>query len=365
VRDEELSMAKVREFVTSWEPTNFVFWAEREARSTAGTAAGRRNVPLVRPFDMLGGPNESVAVLSNQDARVDVESLLGPAPYFRRNIDFDELIFQFAGTSVVESEMGKDDLGPGEMLFIPRGIAHRSIGAGGCLRMTVRLHEPVEHVMAEDVCVTETTFDVKRQGGPPAGDAGSAAVANGGSVREIMFLWDESPADATSVQRDYSDIVGVGSVTRDTKVSAIKKLRPFDLFEGITGRKGPGPKFLSSSACIMEVYNTIGDQFAFHRALGSEEFGLQFMGKADNVSEYDALLATASGDLALIPLGIAHRVQNCTADFRRLVIYSKYRFNLLVDPSMHVVESRFDVTETVTKAAPWHDEARRAAEGVA
>jgi uncharacterized protein YjlB len=89
------------------------------------------------------------------------------------------------------------------------------------------------------------------------------------------------------------------------------------------------------------------------------------MGKADNVSEYDALLATASGDLALIPLGIAHRVQNCTPDFRRLVIYSKYRFNLLVDPSMHVVESRFDVTETVTKAAPWHDEARRAAEGVA
>jgi quercetin dioxygenase-like cupin family protein len=354
-------MAKVREFVTSWEPTNFVFWAEREARSTAGTAEGRRSVPLVRPFDMLAGPNSTVPILTNQDMRVAVESLLGPASYFRRNIDFDELIFQFAGTSVLESEMGTDDLAPGEMVFIPRGIAHRSIGAEGCLRMTVRLHEPVASVMAEDLCVSETAFHVTRRGALPPPDP--APVAESASVCEMMFLWDEDPADATSVKRDYTDIVGVGSTARDTKISAIKKLRPFDLFEGITGRKGPGPKFLSSPACIMEVYNTVGDQFAFHRALGSEEFGLQFMGAADNVSEYDAQLPTVPGDLTLIPLGIAHRVQHCTSDFLRIVIYSKYRFQQLVTPEDHIVETTFDVSETVIKPPPWHDDARPTAGG--
>src|SRR5208283_4450460 len=95
------------------------------------------------------------------------------------------------------------------------------------------------------------------------------------------------PSDAVEVQRDTADLIDVGSTKRDEKSSAVKKMRPFDLFTDITGRRGPGPKWLSSSASMMEVYNTVGEQFAFHRALESEEFGLQFMGENTNMSEFE------------------------------------------------------------------------------
>ena len=68
---------------------------------------------------------------------------------------------------------------------------------------------------------------------------------------------------------------------------------------------------------MFEVYNTHGEQFAFHRALDSEEFGLQFMGVNTNMSEFEESFAMSPGMWFLIPLGIAHSVKDCGPDFRR------------------------------------------------
>ena len=356
-------MATTREFMTDWEPgkmTSMQAWSQRENASLRGTATGKRYLPKLRPFDMIAAPHEPVALLSNHDMRVSVMSAAGPAPYFHRNINFDQAFFQFSGTATIEAEMGTYELAPGEMLVIPRGISHRTIGTADALAQVVHMRSPITETLDEEQCTSRTRFAVTRSGGPDFSRAAAGKPA-GPDVIEKMFVWDEDPADAVHVRRNVADLVGVTSTKRDEKVSAIKKLRPFDLFTDISGRKGPGPKFLSSDHAIMEVYNTIGEQFAFHRALESEEFGLQFMGACDNMSEFEDTLPMTPGDWFLIPLGIAHSVKECKSDFRRMVIYSKSTFKTHATPAMHAYESTFAVQETVIEEAPWHAEARAAA----
>ena len=103
---------------------------------------------------------------------------------------------------------------------------------------------------------------------------------------------------------------------------------------------------------MAEVYNTKGEQFAFHRALRSEEFGLQFRGNAINMSEFDGNLKMTPGDLALVPLGIAHSVI-CEEDFLRIVLYSRLPWDVKIDPSAHVCHSTFEVKTRVVQAPGW------------
>jgi hypothetical protein len=226
-------MTKIREFMTGWEgdtQIQMTGWTERTKEGLRGTAKGKHKPPNLRPFDLIRAPHQPVALLANEDMRVSVDSAAGPAPFFHRNINFDETIFQFAGTSRVETEMGVETLAPGEMLLIPRGIAHRSIGDKDSLRQIVHVREAITSVMGEDLCTSRTQFEVKRIGGPDY-SAAAAVPAPSGTVVEKMFIWNDDPADATEIERQASELVGSSSTERDKKVSAVRKLRPFDLFE--------------------------------------------------------------------------------------------------------------------------------------
>ena len=347
-------MTKVREFMTGWESPDQhqmipLVWSERTKENLRGTAKGKRFTPKLRPFDMLTEPNQRLKIFESADVRVGVESVTG-TQNFRRNSDFDEVLIQFCGTSHVESEFGKFDLGAGEVLVIPGGVSYRSTGANDCLRMFLDLHEPIFKVFKEEEHTSETTYAMKRHNGP-AWSAPPAPPQANSKVIEKLYIWDEDPADATIIERDYSDLVGVSSIK--SKESIVKKIRAFDIFNEITG-KGPGPKIIESPHCLIDTYNTVGDQWAFHRALRSEEFALQFQGTGDNMSEYEGCTPTAPGDVMLVPIGIGHCIENCSKDFRRMVIYSKQRLNVLVNPAMHIYESRFELRETVIKPAEWH-----------
>lgn len=353
-------MTKIREFMTSWEASAvgpMTAWSERTKENLRGKATGKRKPPNLRPFDLIRGPHQPVALLANEDMRVCVVAPAGPAPFFHRNINFDESIFQFAGTCRVETEMGTETLVPGDVLLVPRGISHRSVGDANALQQIVLHKSQIKETMDEELCTSRTQFDVKRIGGPDY-SAAAAVPAPMGSVIEKMFVWHEDPADAVEIERNASELIGVSSTQRDNKVNALKKMRPFDLFADITGRKGPGPKFMASDKGMYEVYNTVGEQFAFHRALESEEFGLQFMGDNTNMSEFEESFAMSPGMWFLIPLGIAHSVKDCKPDFRRMVIYSNFPFTVLANESMHVAETRFEVRENVLQEAPWHAESR-------
>src|SRR5579885_2352619 len=97
-------MTKVREFITRWDRPADRTWVERDREA----------------------------------------SVVGAAPEFRRNCDYDELFFQFAGHTTLETEYGVFEMGPAELLLVPGGIAHRSSGDGDSLRLFARLRYPVE-----------------------------------------------------------------------------------------------------------------------------------------------------------------------------------------------------------------------------
>ena len=348
-------MTKVREFMTGWESPDThqmipLVWSDRNRENLRGTAKGKRFTPKLRPFDMLTEPNQRLKIFESADVRIGVESVTGTGATFRRNSDFDEVLIQFCGTSHVESEFGKFDLGAGEVLVIPGGVSYRSTGANDCLRMVLNLHEPIFKVFNEADHTSETTYTMRRLNGPNWPVPPAPPQANK-RVFEKLFIWEEDPDEATIIERDYSDLVGVSSVK--SKESIVKKVRAFDIFTEITG-KGPGPKIIESPHCLIDTYNTVGDQWAFHRALRSEEFSLQFQGTGDNMSEYEYKTPTAPGDVMLVPIGIGHCIENCSKDFRRMVIYSRQRLSVLVNPAMHVYESRFESKETVHKPAEWH-----------
>jgi len=240
-------MTKVREFMTGWESPDThqmipLVWSERNKENLRGTATGKRFTPKLRPFDMLTEANQRLKIFESADVRVGVESVTGTGAYFRRNSDFDEVLIQFCGTSHVESEFGKFDLGAGELLVIPGGVSYRSTGANDCLRMFLNLHEPIFKVFKDEDHTSETTYTISRHNGPNWTAPPTPAKANAG-VTEKLFIWEEDPDDATIIQRDYSDLVGVSSVK--SKESIVRKVRAFDIFTEITG-KGPGPKIIES-----------------------------------------------------------------------------------------------------------------------
>jgi hypothetical protein len=104
---------------------------------------------------------------------------------------------------------------------------------------------------------------------------------------------------------------------------------------------------------VVEVYNTVGEQFAFHRGLKSEEFGIQFAGRAINMTELEARQQTDPGDCALVPLGIAHAVL-CEPGFLRMVPYSNLPWDVRCDPAKHAFDSTFEVKTKVAKPHDWH-----------
>ncbi len=349
-------MTDIREFMTGWfEPkqSHMTAWSKRQKEGLRGTATGKRYVPGFRPFDMLTEPNQSLVIFENTDQRIGVEYVTGTRPHFVRNIDFDELFFQFAGRSVLETEFGTYEMKPGEILHIPGGIAHRSSGTADCCRMFARLNEPLTEILKPEDQVSHVEYKVTRHGGP---DWAKRDIAidppKGGEAIEKMITWRDTPEYYTTVRRDYATLVGASSLERDAAKSGITHIRTFDFFTEITGRRGPGPKLCGSKHFVAECYNTNGEQFAFHRALRSEEFGLQFRGNAINMSEFEENLKMAPGDLALVPLGIAHSVI-CEDDFLRIVLYSRLPWDVKIDATAHAYESTFVVETTVVEAPGW------------
>jgi hypothetical protein len=219
--------------------------------------------------------------------------------------------------------------------------------------MFARLHEPLTDILKADAQVSHVEYQVTRHGGPEWAKREVAInPPKGDEVIEKMITWRDTPEYYTTVRRDYDVLVGATSLERDVVKSGITHIRTFDFFTEITGRRGPGPKLCESKYFVAECYNTNGEQFAFHRALRSEEFGLQFRGNAINMSEFEENLKMVPGDLALIPLGIAHSVI-CEENFLRIVLYSKLPWDVKIDPTNHAFESTFDVKTKVVQAPGW------------
>lgn len=341
-------MAKVREFANTWDRNLPPTWTERDESELIGSSkGGHLYVPCFRPFDFLAGPNERLTYLASVSSRIAVDAPRGVEPRFHRNIDFDTLYFQWSGETSYETEFGTLAAKPAELLLIPAGVAHTWFGSADSLRLVVHLRDPLDVLCTADKHVGETDYCVTWIGGPqwPA----PPAPAKTETVLENLHTWDDRPGDETVVERRRAGLVGTSSGPR-----APQKIRLFDLFTEITGRRGPGPVSMRNDSFFVECYNTVGAQFAFHRGNGNDEFQFQFCGTADNICEFGIDKMTP-GDLVLVKRGIAHRVIG-SPNFRRIVLYGREPWQVLIDPTKPLRRTRFDVAETVIDAAPWRKE---------
>lgn len=346
-------MTAIREFCTIWGSPAPRTWFQRDKEALIGSAAGApEDIPNFRPFDMIGEPNQSLLVFTNEDMRIGVESVYGTQPCFRRNSNYDTLYFQFSGSTLVETEFGVFEQKCGEMLIVPEGIAQRSSGTPDSLRMFTHVREPVDALYTAEKHHSHTEFTMRREGGPPWCVPGDLPTPPSGPVEERVYLWD-APAP-TTVRRDSSYLVGTATEGR-----GIVHYRPFDVFHEMTGKRGPGPMLTKSPVYFSETYNTEGEQFAFHRALDSVECWLQFRGFSMNESEYGAV-PLLPGEMNYAPIGVPHRVVG-GEQFLRYVQYSKRPWQLRVDASMHHFESRFAVETREIERAAWRDEPAAAA----
>jgi mannose-6-phosphate isomerase-like protein (cupin superfamily) len=352
---------QIGEFMTTWKDfprPGLAAWAERKKAGLMGTAKSTHYTPRFRPFDMLSTPNQSLVILENENHRIGVESVVGAQESFHRYVDCDVIYFQFCGNTKMETEFGVYPMTPGEVMLVPGGISHRSIGRDDSLRYFCLSHEAVDYVMGEDQYTSHTTFEVKRIGGPDWTAPQEIDSASQGQVVEKMHLWDDGPEDFTVVERDYESLVGVAGLGRGRPGSAIRKLRAFDHFTAIVGkgREDSGTQPLMESASMrIRTYNMQDEQFAFHRALRSEEVRIQFRGDALDMSEF-ANVEVSPGEITIIPLGIAHSVISIPPEdenFLRLNFYSKLRWRVPINPTEHMFDSKFEVTTTVQKQAEW------------
>ena len=101
---------------------------------------------------------------------------------------------------------------------------------------------------------------------------------------ERMICWNDGPDDLSIFHRDYADLVPVASTSPRESKSGLFKVRAFDLFKEIAGTSGEPKPVIRGKHLELKVYNIIGEQFAFHRALLIEEVRIHFRGEALDMS---------------------------------------------------------------------------------
>jgi mannose-6-phosphate isomerase-like protein (cupin superfamily) len=347
-----------KEFMTTWHRSERSYlpqWGVRDKSSLMNSGTSTRSLPMFRAFDLLGEPNQQITILSNYDHEIGVASVCGAEQEFVRHVDFDTVYFQFSGETTIETEFGEYVMSPGDLMHIPEGTAHRSSGTADSLRWFAYVNAPFTSFMTNEDEVSHTKFHVKRIGGPNWKIPADRMSAPKDRVVERMVCWDDKPDDLSLFNREYSDLVPAISTSPREKKSGIRKLRAFDLFKEIAGTSGEPKPVFRGKHLELKVYNIIGEQFAFHRALRSEDVRIQYRGDALDMSECGNV-DTKPGTVTVIPRGIGHSVITTpvdSPDFLRLNFYSELPWFYPSDVTRHHFESHFEVTTEIVEKAAW------------
>jgi mannose-6-phosphate isomerase-like protein (cupin superfamily) len=156
----------VLEHISFWDPQSDL-WVERDVAALIGCKReGGRIVRKLSAFNyftgMTGKGGARAPVLYNgKEFRVDVYNLEEEQNGFHRGCDEDEIWFQFRGHSLNHTEWGALELDPGQMSYIPRGVAHRITGSPGFLRMVLYSRKLVHPKAFNNVSERETRYDVQ------------------------------------------------------------------------------------------------------------------------------------------------------------------------------------------------------------
>lgn len=165
-KPEVASDGVVLEHISFWDPQSDLC-VERNVTGLIGCKReGGRNVKKLSAFNyftgMTGKGGARAPILYNgKEFRVDVYNLEEEQNGFHRGCDEDEIWFQFRGHSLNHTEWGALELDPGQMSYIPRGVAHRITGSPGFLRMVLYSRKLVHPKAFNNISERETRFDVR------------------------------------------------------------------------------------------------------------------------------------------------------------------------------------------------------------
>lgn len=166
-------------------------------------------------------------------------------------------------------------------------------------------------------------------------------VRKDGKIKEVIRVRDHSEDD-TWVWRNYESLVG----SRLEGGRPVLKFGYFNYFKGRTGTAAGGiPEPLVSPTIKAECFNTVGEQFGFHRGCDAEEMWIQFCGAAINEAEFGEY-ALGTSEMAQIPMGISHRVV-ALEGYVRCTLYAKSYMRQLVTDTDHVTNTKFTVKAQV------------------
>lgn len=161
-------MGKVTEFVTYWGPTTAEwdktekrFTIEREEEMLRGEATdGGRTMEkislndifdddVVTGVDMVNG-YVPLVLYANEDMIIEVANCDREQGGWHRNMGGDEWVFQYQGSRTIESEVGPVTINEGEMSVIPRGVAHKNVGHGSNIEITIYTKKPLQRMSPSD-----------------------------------------------------------------------------------------------------------------------------------------------------------------------------------------------------------------------
>jgi mannose-6-phosphate isomerase-like protein (cupin superfamily) len=125
-----------------------------------------REPSVMRVFDYFagmtgkgGGPGPQH--YESEDFRTDAYNTEGEQAGFHRGMEDDEIWFQFRGHATNDTEWGVHELDPGEMGYVPRGIAHRITGGEGFLRYVLYFRHPMYPQVDASGHRGNTSFEVR------------------------------------------------------------------------------------------------------------------------------------------------------------------------------------------------------------
>ena len=88
--------------------------------------------PQLLPTNYADAEGTPLPLLGSDGFRLDLSRLTKqPMGFWHRNMDYDEIIICVQGGMTWETELGTVAIRPGEIVVLPRGVAHRSIPPEG------------------------------------------------------------------------------------------------------------------------------------------------------------------------------------------------------------------------------------------
>lgn len=158
----------VKEFVTYWGPslndwgdgTERRFVVERDEELLKKGAEGGRKMDKVSmneiftPGVVTGVDMENgylpLVLYANEDLIIEVANCDREQGGWHRNMGADEWVFQYKGARTIESETGPITINEGEMSVIPRGVAHKNVGHGPNIEITIYARKPLKRLVPLD-----------------------------------------------------------------------------------------------------------------------------------------------------------------------------------------------------------------------